>query len=88
MPQIHDWINNQISLNISNSNIWFFHAIPAVYSLIVLIIFGWMVIGGLIPRVKYNDEEKQWEKESRVKFKNTIKKWLHIKSKKDLVISK
>jgi len=64
------------------------HAIPAVYSLIVLIIFGWMVIGGLIPRVKYNDEEKQWEKESRVKFKNTIKKWLHIKSKKDLVISK
>jgi predicted membrane protein len=80
-PQIKDWANAEMLK--STSNLWVMHIIVPVYAIITIILACWIIFKGLIPQLKYNDEEKQWEKESKDKFKAKMKGWLHIGKKTD-----
>lgn len=83
-PSLINWVNTQLSKTINNT--WVFHLMPTAYSLLIIIVCWWIILGGLVPKIKLNDEEKQWEKINNDKFKNKVKEWLHIKPKVENVV--
>ena len=81
MPSLKDWVNTNLLKNTSITPLdkVVYHSIPIAYSVLVVIIVCWIMLKGLFPQIKYNEQEKQWAKESENKFR----KWLHLKPKKD-----
>ena len=81
MASLKDWVDNNLLKNTSVTpfGIVVYHSIPVAYSVLVIIIICWIMLKGLFPRIKYNEQEKQWDKESEDK----ARKWLHLKPKKD-----
>jgi hypothetical protein len=81
IPLLKDWVNNNLlsKISVTSFDRVVYHSIPVVYSIFVVIIMCWIMIKGLIPRIKYNEQEKQWDRESEDK----LRKWLHLKPKKD-----
>ena len=77
---ITNWINQQMP-RVTLNNRWVYHFIPTSYIIIVIIVFCWIMFKGLIPQLKYNDEEKILEKQSKERFRAKLNKWLHIKEK-------
>jgi len=81
MPSLKDWVDNNLLKNTSVTpfGIVVYHSIPVAYSVLIIIVVSWIMLKGLFPRIKYNEQEKQWDKESEDKFR----KWFHLKPKKD-----
>jgi hypothetical protein len=77
MSYIKIWVIN----NINSPVPWMRPSVPAVYLLIITLVAILIIARGLVPKIKYNDEEKQWDKERRERNKNRIRQWLHIKPK-------
>ena len=82
-PSLNNWLTNQLIT--VHTNRWVYYLLPDAYILIVIILCFWIIGKGLVPQIKYNDEEKQWRKESNDKFKNKISGWLGIKPKENAI---
>ena len=85
MQSIEDFVKKQLIGLFGLSQV-VVRLIPLGYTIIVLTLVCRIVFYGLIPSIKYNTEEIQWQKESNVKFNKKIREWLHIKPKTEDVI--
>jgi len=81
MPSLKDWVNNNLlnKTSVTPFGRVVYYSIPVAYSVLVIIIICWIMLKGLFTKIKYNEQEKQWDRESENKFR----KWMHLKPKKD-----
>jgi len=86
ISSIKSWASNQEALNSTVDNAWVYRSVPTVYSIFIIIIECWIIFKGLIPRIKLNEQEKQWDKDNRDKTNRKLKEWLHIKPKTEDIV--
>jgi len=87
-PRIAEWSASQVAEHpeyaVSSLNYWVYAGAPVVFVVAVIAIAAWVLYKGCFPWFKYNEQERQWAWESKVKWNKSLQKVFGKRLIKDL----